>query len=247
MYFTVGLAANVTDRAQLPVAGQEAAGWLLHARPSQHSWSQVADIAAYEASNNPEGSATDSNPNSMAATSSGFAVTDAGGNTLLWISRDGAISVLAVFPSRMVDAPPFLGLPPGTQIPMQAVPTSVVQGPDGAYYVGQLTGFPFPLGAARVYRVIPGQEPTIYADGFTNIIDIGFSDGTLYVLEIAHNGLPSGDPTGALIRVDRDANHIVMTDGLTFPGGLALRRGAAFISNCSVCPGTGTVLRVPLH
>ncbi len=54
--------------------------------------------------------------------------------------------MLAVFHARLVDAPPFLGLPPGTKIPMQAVPNSVVQGPDGAWYVGQLTGFPFPVG-----------------------------------------------------------------------------------------------------
>jgi hypothetical protein len=143
----------------------------------------------------------------VAVTSGGLAVTDAAGNTLLRVSANGAISTLAVFPGRMVDAPSFLGLPPGTQIPMEAVPTSVVQGPDGAFYVGQLTGFPYPPGAARVYRVLPGQAPTIYAEGFTNIIDIGFSsDGTLYVLEIAHHGLLSFDPTGALIRVERDGS-----------------------------------------
>jgi hypothetical protein len=248
MYVTVGLGTNPAVRGQLPAAGQDANGWLLRGRPSQHSWSQVADIAGYEAANDPDGAGPDSNPNSVAATSGWRAVADAGGNTLLRVAANGAISTLAVFPSRMVDAPPFLGLPPGTQIPMQAVPTSVVQGPDGAFYVGQLTGFPFPQGAARVYRVVPGQAPTIYAQGFTNIIDIGFSsDGTLYVLEIAHHGLLSGDPTGALIRVDRDgSHHIVMSNGLTSPGGLVLRRGAAYVSNCGVCPGTGTVLRVPL-
>jgi hypothetical protein len=37
---------------------------------------------------------------------------------------------------------------------MQAVPTSVAVAPDGAYYVGQLTGFPFPVGGARVFRVV---------------------------------------------------------------------------------------------
>jgi hypothetical protein len=35
----------------------------------------------------------------------------------------------------------------------------VVVGPDGAYYVSQLTGFPFPVGAANVYRVVPGSAP----------------------------------------------------------------------------------------
>jgi hypothetical protein len=52
---------------------------------------------------------------------------------------------------------------------MQAVPTSVVKGPDGAYYVGQLTGFPFPVGGANVFRVVPGHDPEVFAGGFTYI------------------------------------------------------------------------------
>jgi hypothetical protein len=177
MYFTVGVGiVSPATRAQLPVTGQEEAGWLLRSRPTHHSWSQVADIAGYEAANNPDGGpTTDSNPNSVAATSGGLAVADAAGNTLLRVSSKGTISTLAVFPCRMVDAPPTLGRPPGTQILMQAVPTSVVQGPDGVFYVCQLTGFPIPQGGARVYRVVPGQAPTIYAQGFTNIIDIRHS------------------------------------------------------------------------
>jgi hypothetical protein len=248
MYFTVGLGADPAKRAQLPAAGQAANGWLLQSPDSNHGWRQVADIAGYEAAGNPDGGEPDSNPTSVAAVSGARIVADAGGNDLLRVAADGTITTLAVFPDRMVDAPPFLGLPPGTQIPMQAVPTSVVRGPDGAYYVGQLTGFPFPVGAARVYRVVPGEEPTIYVDGLTNVIDIGFaSDGTLYVLEIAHNGLLSGDPTGALIRINADGSQdVVMSEGLTLPGGLALRGGAAYVSNCGTCPGDGTVLRIPL-
>jgi hypothetical protein len=52
------------------------------------------------------------------------------------------------------------------------------------------------------HRDSPGR---VFLSGFTNVIDIVFGpDGSLYVLEIAHNGLLSGDPTGALIRVDQD-------------------------------------------
>src|SRR5204863_257016 len=79
----------------------------------------------------------------------GWVVTAAGGNDILRVSPHGKISLIAVLHAKMVLAPPFLGLPPGTKIPMQAVPTSVVCGPDGALYVGQLTGFPFPVGAAN--------------------------------------------------------------------------------------------------
>jgi sugar lactone lactonase YvrE len=101
------------------------------------------------------------------------------------------VTPLATFANRLVDAPPFLGLPPGTQIPMDAVPTSVALGPDGDYYVGQLTGFPFPIGGANIYRVpAEGGTPEIVATGFTHIVDLAFGpDGSLYVLEIATNGL----------------------------------------------------------
>ncbi|MGH3743211.1 MAG: ScyD/ScyE family protein, partial [Micromonosporaceae bacterium] len=63
----------------------------------------------------------------------------------------------------------------------------------------------------------------------------------------AHDGLSAGGP-GALIRVDQDGSrHIVLSDGLTMPGGLALSRDAAYVSNCGACPpGSGSVLRVPL-
>jgi hypothetical protein len=48
----------------------------------------------------------------------------------------------------------------------------------------------------------PGHQPTVYATGFTNIIDIAFDrHGRLLVLEIFKNGLPSGDPTGSLVRI----------------------------------------------
>ena len=88
------------------------------------------------------------------------------GNSLLGISH-GKISTLAVFPNRVVPNP--FG---GPDIPMQAVPTTVTRGPDGALYVGQLTGFPFPVGGANVYRIGPGGQPQVFASGFTNIIDI---------------------------------------------------------------------------
>ncbi len=210
-----------------------------------------ADVSAYEAEANPDQGEIDSNPYSVAAVTGGKTlVADAGANALLMVVKN-KVSTVAVFPDRMVDAPDFLGLPPGTQIPMQAVPNSVVVGPDGAYYVGELTGFPFPIGAARVYRVVPGQEPEVYAEGFTNIIDLAFDpNGQLYVLEITKNGLLAaemgGDFTGALIRVEADGSHTeVASDGLVTPAGLAIGQdGSIYISNYGVFAGAGEVLRL---
>ncbi|MEV4601471.1 hypothetical protein AB0K15_29235 [Amycolatopsis sp. NPDC049253] len=58
-----------------------------------------------------------------------------------------------MFPVKMAPAPPALGLPPGTKIPVQSVPTSVVVGPDGALYVSELSSIG--VGVARVWRVVP--------------------------------------------------------------------------------------------
>lgn len=207
----------------------------------------VADLGAYEIAQNPHPPMVDTNPNSVATGGGAQVVADAGANALLQVRR-GFVSTVAVFPDRMVDAPPFLGLPPGTQIPMQAVPNSVVRGPDGAWYVGQLTGFPFPVGGASVWRVVPGEEPTVYASGFTNIVDLAFGrGGELLVLEIRHQGLLSPDRGGALLRVRPGGGgtpEVLLTDPLVEPGGLAVRGRTAYVSNRGTEAGTGEVLRI---
>jgi hypothetical protein len=152
----------------------------------------------------------------------------------------------------MVDAPPFLGLPPGTQIPMDQVPTSVALGPDGYYYIGALTGFPFQVGGAIIYRVpAKGGTPEVYATGLTNIVDIAFgADSSLYALKIAKNGLLAafggGDWTGALIRLAPDGTQTeIASQGLFAPGGVAIGKdGAFYVTKNSIFSGAGEVLRI---
>lgn len=246
-YAVIGLGGDLNTRTLFGESGR-AFGHLIRIKQQKGSYSLAADITAFEEANNPDAgapsSSIDSNPYSVTAGAGGQVVADAGGNSLVKVAANGATSLAAVFPVRFVPAPPFLGLPPGTTIPMQSVPTSVVRGPDGAYYVGELTGFPFPVDAARVYRVIEGEEPEIYAEGFTNIIDIAFGqDGALYVLELATNSLLSGDLTGSLKRVEADGSVSTLTT-LFAPGGLSVGPdGAFYISTCSVCPGAGEVIR----
>lgn len=239
MDVTLGLGGDPgAIRPALPATGQKM-GWLLR------DGKPVTDVAAYEAKADPDKIEINSNPNAVLALPGGQVVADAGGNSLLRVSDRGKISTLAVFPQRMVDAPPQLQLPPGTKVPMQAVPTSVVRGPDGAFYVGELTGFPFPKGAARVYRVVPGHAPQVYAQGFTNIIDLAFDKGKLYVLEISRDGLLSENQAGALIRVGDHGSQHVVTTNLTLPGGLTFRDGNAYVSDCGACPaGAGSVVRI---
>ena len=245
MYVTEGLGLDLDFSKTIPeLAGM---GKLLRAQGNGGRVRVVADLAAFEDANNPTGDEENVNPNSVLTTGSGRVVADAGANDLLLVKPNGRISVLATFPNRLVDAPPFLGLPPGTQIPMDAVPTSVARGPDGALYVGQLTGFPFPVGGANVYRIVPGRPRGLRQRVHQHHRHRVRRAGKLYVLEIFQNGLLSGDPTGALVRVDRGGGQHVVSNDLVTPGGLALRGRAAYVSNCGTCAGAGEVVRIPLR
>ena len=130
---------------------------------------------------------------------------------------------------------------------MQSVPTAIVAGRDGAYYVGEFTGVPYPVDQARIYRLVPGEAPAVYATGFTNIIDIAFDRrGRLYVLEFARNGLSSGDLTGSLTRVDPDGRRTELpVPGLVSPTSVAVADdGTIYVTNHAVSVGGGEVLRI---
>jgi hypothetical protein len=209
---------------------------------------KVADIWAFERDVNPDAAvgnpAVDSNPVDVLFDRGHFVVADAGGNAVDVVDHRGRVSNLAVFPNRLVPDP--FG---GPDIPMQAVPTSVVVGPDRQYYVSQLTGFPFPPGGANVYRVDPrSRAVTVVASGFTNIMDLAFGrNGTLYVLEIDHDGLLGGSTDGGLFAVSRDGTkrQINLPPGtLTMPGGIAVGKDGLYVTNNSGSPGGGQVLRI---
>jgi len=250
LFFTIGFGGDPNAREDLFGPDGAKLAHLGRATPNG-AWKLVEDLGLFEADVNPTGDEVDSNPYGVLALAGKQIVADAGANALVQV-RSNAISALATFPNRLVEAPPFLGLPPGTQIPMDAVPTSVAVGPDGDYYVGQLTGFPFPVGAANVYRVPPdGGAPEVFASGFTHIVDLAFGpDGSLYVLEIAKNGLlaafNTNDWTGALIRIAPDGTRTELVPGvLTAPGGVAVGGdGVLYVTNNSIYSDVGELLKI---
>jgi hypothetical protein len=223
-------------------------GRLISASPNSTSstWSVGANFAAYAAAN-PQGSsslgtgagesATDSDPYAVIPYNGGFAVADAAANALRWVSPAGVISQLASFPAQA-----------GTSA--QAVPTSVTVGPDGALYVGELVGVPSPAGSAVVYRVVPGQAPTVFATGFSAITDLAFDRaGRLLVLEYNVNGL-LGAPgsSGAVIQVGSGGTKTTLAStGLIQPTGLAVGTdGSIYVSNNGDTAGQGSIVRIPV-
>jgi hypothetical protein len=167
----------------------------------------IANLFEVEQSLNPDGGVVDSNPYDVYALGGGAAlVVDAGGNSLLRIDNQGGVEVIATFPVELLsttnikelagcpEPSPFAfvcGFPPA--IPGEAVPTSVVVGPGGDYWVGELKGFPAPAGQSGVWRIdgdATGVECGVDAactkalDGFTSIVDLALGpDGRLYVSE----------------------------------------------------------------
>lgn len=170
------------------------------------SATEVADLGAFEQKRNPDRGVVESNPFDVADAGRGEAlVADAAGNDLLEVDKHEKVKLVAVFPQELVSTenakdlfgcpegpPDICNLPP--MIPAESVPTGLAVGPDGAFYVGELKGFPAPLGESRVWRVVPnarnakcGQSPlcAVVLDGFTSIIDLAFGpDGRLNVAQL---------------------------------------------------------------
>lgn len=246
---TIGLGQNPEVRNET-LGTQAAALGTLWQLTQNGQMRLLADLAAFELRTDPDEQGPDSNPNGVLSDrGSSVFVTDAGANALLEIRANGNISVVAVFPNRTAATPPSLPQPPfPPELAFQAVPTNVVRGPDGAFYVSQLTGFPFPPGEARIFRVVAGAEPEVYAEGFTNIIDLEFdAAGNLYVLEIDANSLLADDVTGRLARVSASDHSVetIASDGLVMPGGMTIGPdGAIYVSNYSTMPGIGEVIRI---
>ena len=98
----------------------------------------------------------DANPNAVLYSHGHVYVVDAGANILVEVQRDGTAKVLA-----------FFGVPKGSQ--SDSVPTCVARGPDGALYVGELLGGFHDPGHARIWRVVPGHAPKVWATGLSTV------------------------------------------------------------------------------
>lgn len=215
-------------------------------------WSEprlVADIGAYQATDpdpyDLENLPADSNPFGVATLRrGGVLVADAAGNDLLKVSRHGHVSTVAVLKPRTVAAPEGTPIPAGTPTPAEAVATSVTVGSDGAYYVGELRGFPATAGTSEIWRIRPGSHGAVcdpenpylgackrYADGLTSVVDLAAGrHGSIYALTLskmtwlaAESQPPApGSEIGGLFKVSRWGHHVreLASGKLVLPGGV---------------------------
>lgn len=217
-------------------------GTLVRVNGRSGSWKTIADIAAFEGATNPDGVIPpDSNPFGVLALPGETLVVDAGANAVFSVTPAGKTSTFAVFPATPVDFP-FPGFP------MQAVPTAIAEGPDGHFYVGQLTGFPFPVGGARVFELDASGAVVDTIDGFTNIVDVATGpDGSLYVVQISSSGLLGGEMDGQVWRVAPNGARTLVVPFVFAPGGAAVGPdGDLYVTTGTILPDAGAVLRFDL-
>ena len=136
------------------------------------------------------------------------------------------------------------------------MPTAVACGPDGAYYVGELTGGPFPTGISRVWRIESGTRHaacgtspacSIAVSGLTAVIDLQFGpDGRLYVAQLDDAGVGAfegGQGIGGSVRscsVTTGACQVVVA-GIPILTAIAFREACSGGASFALVPGLADV------
>ncbi|MBN3925574.1 ScyD/ScyE family protein [Nostoc sp. NMS4] len=261
-YVLIGYGANPAFRDRN--LGYTDLGKIIAPDFNTNSWKSVADIANYELANNPDGGDVGSNPLGFIIDGNNLVVVDAGANDLLRVNTAGSnLQAITTFPQDILTNPvfppsdtpsnepaqvPSIGEEVRSQFATQPVPSSVAKGPDGAYYVSQFTGFPFPEGGAKIYRVGADSSPTVFADGFTQLTDLQFDPaGNLYALQYANQSAWKGNFDGSVIKIATDGTRTTLLsgNGLESPSALTIGAdGAVYVTNRGDRPGEGQVLRI---
>jgi len=249
-------------------------------RVSRGSTREIADLFEFEIRVNPDGNLPapppappPSNPFDVEVLTGGSAlVADAAGNSLLIVDQRGNVDWVATLPNEVVSTAnaktifgcpgsgdPFCGAP--AFIPAQAVTTSVAVGPDGAYYLGELKGFPAPKGESRVWRIelgtrhaVCGASPAcqVVADGFTSIIDLTFGPGDmLYVIELDEESwlaMEFGVGTGGSVNACDTSTWVCaqVATGLPMLTPATIdRNGTVYVVTDALVPGAADVSALP--
>ena len=148
----------------------------------------------------------------------------------------------------------------------ESVTSAITVGPDGALYVGELTGIPYADGYASVVRIadptsgtgfdgkVSSGTPQNYASGFGQIHSLGFdAAGNLYVLDYVNSSNiydptldPQSLPPGQLIRVAPNGTRTLISGAeLKLPNYLVVDKstGDVFVAINNANINQGEVLR----
>jgi len=186
----------------------------------------VADIAAYEFENNPDGEGVDSNPYAVLDLGGRLLVADAAADTVYSVSKEtGDINVFAVIDTSSEGRDP--------------VPTSLARGPHRSILVGTLGAGEAP-GAAEVRAYSRKGKLLHTVGGFTTVVGVAYDKrhDDLYVSELFAGEDPEAIP-GALTKVAADGER--QTVPVPVPGGVAVnKKGIVFVAAWSIGTEDGT-------
>jgi hypothetical protein len=201
------------------------------------STSIVADLSAFftahpaaageEADYEPDGSA-----NAVVVHDDKLYIVNANHGALDEVSLDGAIR-------RVLDLTASEG----------HVTPAAIASHGGDFYIGALGKFPIQVGTSKVYRVTPGGELSIFAEGLTAILGLAFDEqGRLYVLETTSVDTEYPGPgTGRVVRLSDGGALEEIATGLSFPIGMTFGPdGGLYVSNFGYGgdPAAGEVVRI---
>lgn len=179
-----GLSGGPAERASLG-AGSGPLGTL-----SLTNGKVVGDLAAYDAQLDPTGPFVD--PWNFVRDGNDFLATDAGANDLFLVHH-GVVTTAFAFPDNVLAS--------GQQV--QAVPTGIVRGRNGVFYISDMSGEQ--PGYSRIWRYVPGHQPTVLTTGLTDVLSLALTpDGNLIAMSYGSTE-PVGTAVpgpGALTRID---------------------------------------------
>jgi len=217
-------------------------GGLISANGRSGNSHLLANLAAYEATKNPDGQEINSDPYAVLQVKDYYLVADAGGNDILKVDRWGHISTFHVFANIVNEtcSDPSLQQPPPSLPGCQFVPTSMDTDQWGNVYVGALGGLV--PGQGRVVKLSPnGKRELKTWTGFTSVSGVAVNDvGDLFVSQLfAPEAAPVNPAIQGVLTKISHAGKVVNVD-VPFPAGIITDSpGNVYVSAFSIAPANG--------